>query len=164
MIPKLNSTQILVYSSALQCKKVQSSIDKSSIIKLRKTENISFNLNIRVPLESVNLFLHVFLYLKVILTMEHYIKLLTTFIWKFAIFSSWELGLWNLEQLAPASFFYLQQAYGQHVWDIYILTSPRIRQKDTFQNNNSLLCWKRRLIVYYVKTERVKFYFAWKIM
>ena len=64
--------------SALQCRKVQSSIEKFHWSKkLRKTENFSFNLNIRVPLESVNLFLHVFLCLVVILTMEHYIKLLT---------------------------------------------------------------------------------------
>ena len=75
--------------------------------KFRKTENFSFNLNIRVPFESVNLFLHVFLCLKVISTMEHYIKLLTIFIWKFAIFWSRQLALWNLGQLAPASFFLL---------------------------------------------------------
>ena len=80
--------------SAMQCKKVQSSIEKFHWSKkLRKTENFSFNLNIRVPLESVNLFLHVFLCLKVILTIEHYIKLLTIFIWKFAIFWSWQLAL-----------------------------------------------------------------------
>ena len=67
-----------VYSSALQCNKVQYSIEMfHSSKKLRKTENFSFNLNIRVPLESVNLFLHVFLCLKVISTMKHYIKLLT---------------------------------------------------------------------------------------
>ena len=67
--------------SALQCKEVQSSIEKFHWSKkLRKTENFSFNLNIRVPLKSVNLFLHVFLYLKVILTMEHNIKLLLIFI------------------------------------------------------------------------------------
>ena len=30
-----------------------------------------------------------------------YIKLLTIFIWKFAIFWSWQLALWNLGQLAP---------------------------------------------------------------
>ena len=41
--------------------------------KLWKTEKFSFNLNIRVPLESVNLFLHVFLCLTVILTMQYYI-------------------------------------------------------------------------------------------
>ena len=63
---------------------------------------LPFNLNIRVPLESVNLFLHVFLCLKVSLTTEHYIKLLKIFIWKFAIFWSWQLVLWNLGQLAPA--------------------------------------------------------------
>ena len=74
---------------------------------------VSFNLNIRVPLESVKLFLHVFLYLKVILTMEHYIKLLTIFIWKFAIFWSWELAL--------ASIFYVKQAHGHQVWDIYVV-------------------------------------------
>ena len=72
--------KILLYSSALQCKKVQSSIEKFYWLKkLRKIENFSFNLNIKVPFESVNLFLHVFLCLKVILTMEHYIKLLTIF-------------------------------------------------------------------------------------
>ena len=78
--------KILVYSSALQCKKLQSSIKKFHWPKkLRKTENFSFNLNIRVPLESVNLFVHFFC-LEVILTMEHYIKSLTILIWKFAIF------------------------------------------------------------------------------
>ena len=114
--------KILVYYSALQCKKVQSSIEKFHWLKkIRKTENFSFNLNIRVPLESVNLFLHVFLCRKVILTTEHYIKLLTIFIWKFAIFWSWQLVLWNLGQLAPASFFYLQQAHDHHVWDIQVV-------------------------------------------
>ena len=49
-------------SSALQCKKVQSSIEKfHRSKKLRKTGNFSFNLNIRVLFESINLFLHVFL-------------------------------------------------------------------------------------------------------
>ena len=113
---QLNWTRILDYSSALQCffyRKVSWSK------KLRKIENFSFNLNIRVPLESVNLFLHVFC-VEVILTMEH-IKLLTIFIWKFAIFWSWQFALWNLGQLAPVSFFYLQQAYGHHVWDIYVV-------------------------------------------
>ena len=36
--------------------------------------------NSPLPLQSVNLILHVFLCLKVILTMEHYMKLLTIFI------------------------------------------------------------------------------------
>ena len=122
VISKLNWTKILVYASALQCKKVQSSIDKFHLsTKVRKTEHFIFHLNIRVALESVKLFLHVFLCLKVILTMEHYLKLLTIFIWKFAIFWSWKLALSNLGQLAPASFFYLQQAYGHHVWDIYVV-------------------------------------------
>ena len=80
VIFKLNGTKILVYSSALQSKKVQSSINKFHWSKkLRKTDNFSFILNIRVSLEGVNLFLHVFLYLTVILTMEHYINLLTIF-------------------------------------------------------------------------------------
>ena len=108
VISKRNWTKILLYSSALQCKKVQSSIEKFHWSKkLRKTENFSFNLNIRVPLKSVNLFLHVFSCLKVILTMEHCMKLLTIFIWKFTIFWSWQLALWNVGQLAPASFFLL---------------------------------------------------------
>ena len=59
--------------------------------------------------------------IKVILTMEHYIKLLTIYIWKLAIFWSWQSALWNLGQLAPAAFFYLQHAHGHHVWDIYIV-------------------------------------------
>ena len=72
---------LLVYSSALQFKKVQSFIEKFHWSKkLRKTENFSFNLNVRVPLESVNLFLHVFFCLKVILAIKHYIKVLTIFI------------------------------------------------------------------------------------
>ena len=122
VISKLNWTKILVCSSALQSKKVQSSIEKVHWSKkLRKTENFSINLNIRVRLGRVNLFLHVFLCPKVILTMEHSIKLLTIFIWKFAIFWSWQLALWNMGQLAPASFFYLQQANGHHVSDIYVV-------------------------------------------
>ena len=61
VISKINWTKILVYSSALQYKKVQSSIEKFHWSKKwRKTENFSFNLNIRLQLESVNLFLHVF--------------------------------------------------------------------------------------------------------
>ena len=48
-----------------------------------------------------------FLCIKVVLIMGHYIKLLTIFIWKFAIFWSWQLILWTLGQLAPASFFLL---------------------------------------------------------
>ena len=108
MISKLYWTKISVYSSALQCKKVQFSIKQFHWSKkLRKPEKFSFDLNTRVPLESVNLFLHVFLCLKVILTMEHYMKLLTIFIRKSAIFWSWKLALWSLGQLAPASFFLL---------------------------------------------------------
>ena len=96
VISKLNWIKILVYSSTLRCKIVQSSIEKfNGLKKLRKTKKI-LNLNVRVPLESVNFFLHVFLCLKVIFAMEHYIKLLTIFIWKFAIFWSWQLVLWNL--------------------------------------------------------------------
>ena len=61
MISTLNWTKILVYSSALQCKKVQFSIEKFHWSKKwQKPEIFSFNLNIRVPFESVNLFLHVF--------------------------------------------------------------------------------------------------------
>ena len=119
VIFKLIWTKILRF---LQCKIVQSVIEKFHWSKkLRKNENFSFNLNIRVPLESVNLFLHVFLHLKVILTMEYSIKLQTIFIWQFAIFWSWQLALWNLGQPAPASFFYLQQAHDHRVWDIYVV-------------------------------------------
>ena len=38
-----------------------------------------------LPLEKVNLFLLFFCVLRSILTMEHYIKLLTIFMWKFAL-------------------------------------------------------------------------------
>ena len=80
-------SEIQTQLNKLQCKKVQYSIEKFPWSKiLRKTEKMSGNLNIRVPHESVNLFLHVFLCLKVILTMEHYIKLLIIFIGKFEIF------------------------------------------------------------------------------
>ena len=48
-----------------------------------------------------------FLCLKVILTMKHYIKWFTIFIWIFAIFWCWKLALWNLGQLAPAWIFLL---------------------------------------------------------
>ena len=65
MTSKVNWTKILVYSTALQFNKVQSSIEKFHWSKkLRKTEKFSFNWNIRVPLQRVNLFLHVFLCLK----------------------------------------------------------------------------------------------------
>ena len=58
--------------SALQCKNVQFSIEKFLCLKeSQKTQKFAFNLNIKVPLERVNLFLHVFSGLKVILTMEH---------------------------------------------------------------------------------------------
>ena len=50
-IPQNLFVHLIVYSSALQCKKVQSSIEKFHWSKkLRKTENLSFNLIIRVPL------------------------------------------------------------------------------------------------------------------
>ena len=43
--------------SALQCKKVQSSIEKfHGSKKLRKTENLSLYLNTTVPLESISHF------------------------------------------------------------------------------------------------------------
>ena len=125
VISKLNWKTILVYSSALQCKKVQSSIEKFHCPKkLRRSEKFSFQLNPRVPLKSLNLFLHVFLCLKVILIMEHYMKLLTIFRWKFAMIWSWQLALWNLGNLAPASFFYLQQAHSHRVWDINVVDEP----------------------------------------
>ena len=119
-----NQTQLHKNISLLRCnvRKVQSCIQKFHWSKkLRKTENFSLNRNIRVPLGSQNLFPQVFLCLEVILTMEHYIKLLTIFIWKFAIFWSWQLAVWNLGQLAPVSFFNLQQAHGDYVWDIYVV-------------------------------------------
>ena len=121
-------TQFNINISLLQCKKVQSSIEKFHWSKkLRKTERFSFNLNIRVPLESVNLLLHFFLCLKVILTMKDYIKLLTIFIWKFKIFGNWQLALWNLGQLAPASFFYFNRLTATIFQIFMLLTSPRIR-------------------------------------
>ena len=58
----------------------------SLVEKITKNWNFSFNINITVSLESVKLFLHVLFCLKVILTMENYMTLLTIFIWKFAIF------------------------------------------------------------------------------
>ena len=166
MIPKLNWTKILVYSSALQYKKVQSPIEKFHWSKkLRKTKKNSFNLNIRVQLESVKLFSHVFLGLKIILTMEHYTKLLTIFIWKFAIFWSSQLALWNLGQLAPASFFLLatgsRPPYLRNLccWLIHVFG-----KRTPFMIIWQFIALKKALIVYYVKTERVKFYLAWKIM
>ena len=62
----------------MQCKEEPYYIEKFYWSKgLRKTQYFYLNLNIRVPFVSVNLFLHVFSFLKVILTMEHSIKLLT---------------------------------------------------------------------------------------
>ena len=71
--------------------------------------SFSFNPNIRVyiPLESFNLFLRVFLCLKVILTMEHYVRLLTIFIWKFAIFWSWQTCPVKFETSCPTVIFSL---------------------------------------------------------
>ena len=144
---------------------IQSSIEKFHWSKkLRKTENLSFNINIRVPLKSVNLFLHVFLCLKVILTMEHYIKLLTIFIWKFAIFRNWQLAVWNLGQLAPASFFHLQQAHGHCLTYVCCWLAHVFGKRTPFKIIKQFLALKKALNVYYVKTERVKFYLAWKLM
>ena len=128
VISELNWSKILVYCSALQCKKVQSFIEKCLWLKkLRKTENFSFNLNTRVPLETINVCLRVFLCLKVILTILHYIKVLIIFIWKFSIYRSWQPALWNLGQLAPASFFTWNRLTAT-VFEIFmLLTSPRIR-------------------------------------
>ena len=109
VISKLNWTKILVYSSALQCKKVQSSIEVSLIKKITKNWIFFFFLSKHKSTAWKRQLISTcfFLCLKVILTMEHDIKLLTIFIRKFAIFWSWQLTLWNLGQLAPASFFYL---------------------------------------------------------
>ena len=134
---------ISLISRALQCKKVQSSIENFHWSKkLRKIENFSFKLKIRVPLESVNLFLHVFLCLKVILTIEHYIKLLTIFIWKFAIFWSWQLTLWNLGQLAPALFFTCNRITATIVEIFILLFGKRTSFKIIYQ----LIALKRRLM------------------
>ena len=122
---------------------------KKSFIGPKNYEKVKFflNLNLKVRFESVNLFLYVFLCLKVNLTMEQYVKLLAIFIWKFAIFWTWQLALWNLGQLAPAPFFYLQQTHGLHVWDIYIVDWPTYSVKTHLSRKyNSLLRWKRRLM------------------
>ena len=74
--------------------------------------------------------------LKVILTTEHYMKLLTIFIWKFAIFWSWQLALENLGQLAPGSFFYLQQAHG-HMFEIFMLLTMLSYDKMLFKQKNA---------------------------
>ena len=58
------------------------------------------NLNIKVPLESVNLFLHVVFSCLDMLTMEHYIKLLIIVIRRFAIFWSCDILFWSW-QLSP---------------------------------------------------------------
>ena len=52
---------------------------------MQKTQNVSFNLNIKVPFENVNLFHYVFSCFKVILTVEHYINLSIIVIWRFAM-------------------------------------------------------------------------------
>ena len=133
VIFKLNWTKIFVYFNALQCKEVQSSIEKFHWSKKsRETFNLNekfyFNLNIRVPLKSVDLFLHVFLCLMVILTIKQHINSLTIVIWKFAIFWSWQLALWILRQLAPASFFLNFNSLRATMLAIFILLiSPRIR-------------------------------------
>ena len=115
---------------------------------LRKTEKFCFNLNIRVLLESVILVvLHVFLCLKVVLTMKYYIKLLTICIWKFAIFWSWQLALWNLGQLAPASFFLLATGSRPPCFRYLCCWLARVFGKRTpFKTYNSLLRWKRCLM------------------
>ena len=45
------------------------------------------------------------------------------------------VALWNLGQLAPASFFYLQQAHGRHVWDIYVVEQPTYMVKMVPEKN-----------------------------
>ena len=88
--------------------------------------------------------------------MEHYIKLLTIFIWKLPC-EIWD----NL----PQRNFFTYNRLTATMFEIFMfLTSPRIRQKDTFQDDITVYCVKQALDVYYVKTERVKFYLAWKIM
>ena len=125
-------SDIQVYSTALQCTKVQSSIEKFHWSKkLRKTENFSFNLNIKVPPESVNLFLHVFLCLNFILTMEHYIKLLTIFIWKFAIFLELTTCPVKFGTTCPSVIILLAMvAHGHHVWDVYVIDQPTYSVKE----------------------------------
>ena len=160
MISKLNWTKILVYSSSLKCKKVQSSIEKFHWSKkLRKTEIFSFNLNIRVLLGSVTLFLHFFV--KVILTLKHNIKLLTIFIWKFAIF--W--GLVKFGTTCPSVIFLL--ARGSRAPCLKYLCCWRAHvfgNRPPFKIIQQFIALKKVLEVYYVKTERVKFYSTLNIM
>ena len=62
--------------------------------------------------------------------MEHYLKLLTIF----------TLAVWNFGKLAEASFFYLQQAHGHYVWDIYIeIDRERERERERERQRNFYL-------------------------
>ena len=59
--------------------------------------------------------------------MVHYIKLLTIFIWKFAIFWSWQLAMRNLGQLAQRHFLTFGNRLTATIFQIFILsTSPNI--------------------------------------
>ena len=115
--------------------------------RLQKTQHFSYYLNIKISLESVYLFLHVFSCLKFTLTMEHYIKLLIIVIWRFAIFCScdilfwgWQLAPWNLGQLAPASFFFTYKRLTAIMFESLLVKRHPSREY------NSLLRWKRRLM------------------
>ena len=98
--------------------------------------------------------------------MENYMRLLIIVIWRLVIgflvgtcpLELSQLAPWNLGQLAPASFFYLQQANDRHVWNIYVVDKSAYSVKGhSSRYCNSLLRWKRRLMSITWKL-RVKFY------
>ena len=93
---------------------------------------MSFNLNIR---SFLRLFWHK-VSLKVILTMEHYIKLLTIFIWKFAIFWSWKLALSSTWPVLPSSKFFSQYS---HCDNLPLVTTspglPYVKKKISSENS-----------------------------
>ena len=128
VISKLNWTKILVYSSTLQCKEVQLFTEKFHWSKkLRKTENFSFNLNISVPLESVNLFLHFFC------VWRSFWQWNTT--WSYSQFSSENWQYFGADNLPceiwdnlPQRHFFTCNRLTATIFEIFILlTSPRIR-------------------------------------
>ena len=149
----------------MQCKKVQSSIEKFHWSKkLRKTEIFFLNLNIRVPLESVHLFLHVFV------CQNHFDNGTPH-----KVTHNFHLKIRNILELTTCSV-----KFGTTCPSVIFLLATGLRlrclrylccwlahvfgKRTSFKIIWQFVAFKKALNVYYVKTERVTFYLAWKIM
>ena len=105
-----------------------------------KTENFSFNLNIRVLLESVNLFLHVFCVLRSFWqwnTTKSYSQFSSEHSQYFGA-DTWPCEIWD--NLPHRHFFTCNRLTATMFEMFMLLTNPRIRQKDTFQDNITVYC------------------------